>query len=151
MIGELQLSLRGKETVRRKPTQQCATRLPNGFGDRRVERIRVIREPSRLNSLTWIKTLSTALGVCALLIAIILDVTHPDRTSPNLAGGSGDSPATSMYAQPTVPAMSLTASGMTLGKTATAATPAATLATSVASPTFRASPAPTCVNNGQCP
>ena len=137
--------------MQRKPTQQCVTRLPTGFGDRKVEWIRVLEEPSRLNSLSWIKTLSAALGGCALLMAIILDVTHPDQASANLAGGSGDSPVTSMYAQPTVPAMSLTASGMTLGKTATAATPAATLATSMASPTLKASPAPTCVNNGQCP
>jgi hypothetical protein len=40
---------------------------------------------------------------------------------------------------------------MKMGATATAAPPAATLATSVASPTMKATAAAGCVNNGQCP
>jgi hypothetical protein len=40
---------------------------------------------------------------------------------------------------------------MKLGGTATAAPPATTLATAMAAPTFKATPAPGCVNNGQCP
>jgi hypothetical protein len=40
---------------------------------------------------------------------------------------------------------------MKLGGTATAAPPATTLATAAASPTFKATAAPGCVNNGQCP
>jgi hypothetical protein len=40
---------------------------------------------------------------------------------------------------------------MTLGATATAEPPKATLASAEATPSVKASPAPGCVNNGQCP
>jgi hypothetical protein len=47
--------------------------------------------------------------------------------------------------------MSVDPTAMNMVATATAAAPAATLATSVASPSLKASPAAGCVNNGQLP
>jgi|SRR5258705_13085577 hypothetical protein len=102
-------------------------------------------------SVTRAKMFSAAAGGCALLAAVLLNVTHPDQTSRNVAGGSGDSATTTVYTQPKVPAMSLNPTAMKLGGTATAAPPATTLATAAASPTFKATAAPGCVNNGQCP
>jgi hypothetical protein len=103
----------------------------------------------RTQQLTWI---SAALGGSAIIVAVGLVVTHPDSPSPrNVAGGSGDSATGTSYVSPVVPTMSVDPTAMTMGATATAASPAATLATSVASPTLKASPAPGCVNNGQCP
>ena len=96
--------------------------------------------------------LSATLGGSAIIAVATLVLTHPDAPNPhNVAGGSGDSSTGGTYASPTVPAMSVDPTAMKMGGTATAAPPAATLATSVAAPTFKASPAPGCVNNGQCP
>lgn len=102
-------------------------------------------------SVTRVKMISAAMGGCALLTALLVNLAYPDQTSRNVAGGSGDSSTTNVYTQPSVPAMKLNPTAMNLGGTATDAPPAATLATSMASPTFKASPAPICVNNGQCP
>ncbi len=102
-------------------------------------------------SITRAKMFSAAVGGCALLAAALLNVIYTDQPSSNVAGGSGDSATTTVYTQPKVPGMSLNPTAMKLGATATAAPPATTLATAVASPTFKASPAPGCVNNGQCP
>ena len=103
-------------------------------------------------NVTRAKMFSAAVGGCALLAAVLVNVTYTDQTSGNVvAGGSGDSATTTVYTQPSVPAMSLNPTAMKLGATATAAPPASTLATAAASPTFKASPAPGCVNNGQCP
>jgi hypothetical protein len=66
-----------------------------------------------------------------------------------VAGGSGDSPTSAQYTSPVVPAMSLNPTAMSLGATATASAPPTTLAE--ASPTLKATAAPGCVNNGQCP
>ena len=97
------------------------------------------------------KMFSATIGGCSLLAAVLLNVTHLDQTSRDIAGGSGDSATTTAYTQPTVPAMALNPTAMSLGGTVTAAPPASTLATAKASPTVKASPAATCVNNGQCP
>jgi hypothetical protein len=97
------------------------------------------------------KMISAAVGGCALLAAVLLNVSSTDQTPHNVAGGSGDSATTTVYTQPRVPAMSLNPTAMNLGGTATATPPATTLATSMAAPTYKASPAPECVNNGQCP
>jgi hypothetical protein len=98
-----------------------------------------------------VKVFSAAMGCCALLAAALLTVIYPEQTSHYVAGGSGDSATTTVYTQPQVPAMKLNPNAMNLGGTATAAAPAATLATSMAAPTYKATPAPECVNNGQCP
>src|SRR6478672_1473973 len=96
--------------------------------------------------------ISAALGGGAIIVAVGLVVTHPDAPSPrNVAGGSGDSATGTAYVSPTVPAMSVDPTAMKMGSTATAVPPAMTLATSVASPTFKATAAAGCVNNGQCP
>ena len=102
-------------------------------------------------SVTRAKMFSAAMGGCALLTAALLNFAYPDQTSRNVAGGSGDSATTNVYTKPSVPAMKLNPTAMNLGGTATAGPPAATLATSKAVPTYKASPAPGCVNNGQCP
>ena len=96
--------------------------------------------------------LSATLGGCAIIAAATLVLTHPDAPSPqNVAGGSGDSSTGGTYSSPTVPAMSVDPTAMKMGATATAVPPAMTLATSVASPTLKATAAAGCVNNGQCP
>lgn len=97
------------------------------------------------------KKFSAAMGGCALLAAAALNFIHPHQTFRTVAGGSGDSATTTMYTQPTVPAMSLDPTGMKLGGTATAGPPPSTLLTASATPTLKASPAPGCINNGQCP
>lgn len=96
--------------------------------------------------------LSAAFGGGAILVALGLIVTHPDTPSArNVAGGSGDSATGTSFVSPVVPTMSVDATAMKMGDTATAAAPAATLPTSFASPTLKAPPAAGCVNNGQCP
>jgi hypothetical protein len=102
-------------------------------------------------SVTRAKMFSAVVGGCALLAAALLNVIYTDQPSRTVAGGSGDSATTTVYTQPKVPAMTLNPTAMKLGGTATAAPPATTLATAEASPTFKATPAPGCVNNGQCP
>jgi hypothetical protein len=47
--------------------------------------------------------------------------------------------------------MNLNPTNMSTGATVTAAAPATTMATSVASPTYKATAAAGCVNDGQCP
>src|SRR5262245_24700444 len=95
---------------------------------------------------------SAGLGGCAIVAAVMLTVTHPNTPSPqNVAGGSGDSATTTLYVSPVVPTMKFDPTAMSMGATATAAAPAMTIATSDASPTLKATPAPACVNNGQCP
>ena len=95
---------------------------------------------------------AAGLGIASITAAVVVTLTHPDVPSPqNLAGGSGDSATGTAYVSPVVPAMSLNPTAEKLGVTATAAPPAATLATSFASPTLKATAAAGCVNNGQCP
>lgn len=102
-------------------------------------------------SVTRAKMFSAAVGGCALLAAVLLNITSTDHTSRYVAGGSGNSATTTAYTQPTVPAMSLNPTAMTLGTTIKAAPPGTTIPTSAASPSVKA-PAPAgCVNNGQCP
>jgi hypothetical protein len=47
--------------------------------------------------------------------------------------------------------MSIDPTNLKMGATVTASPPAATVATSFAAPTLKATAAPGCVNNGQCP
>jgi len=103
----------------------------------------------RTQLFTW---LSAGVGAGAVFTAITLVLTHPAASNPQyVAGGSGDSATGGTYVSPVVPTMSVDPTAMNMGATATAAPPAATLATSFASPTLKASPAAGCVNNGQCP
>ena len=96
-------------------------------------------------------SLFAALGISAVIAAAAIVAAHPDAASPrNVAGGSGDSSTTGSYVSPTVPTMAFDPTAMSMGATATAG-PATSLATSIASPTLKASAAAGCVNNGQCP
>ena len=96
--------------------------------------------------------LSAGLGGSALIAAAILVITHPDAPqTQNLAGGSGDSATGTTYVSPVAPTMSVDPTAMSMGATVTDGPAATTPAQAFASPTLKATPAPGCVNNGQCP
>jgi hypothetical protein len=97
-----------------------------------------------------IKPIAALTGLAAVAIAIGLNF-GAGATESNVAGGSGDSSTVGEYTSPVVPAMSNNPTAMTLGATATAGPPSAMEQTADASPTYKASPAAGCVNNGQCP
>jgi hypothetical protein len=98
------------------------------------------------------KSLAAALGLSAVAMAGLLSVEYTDHPPPQaVAGGSGDSATGTSFVAPTVPVMSLDPTIMSTGATITATVPATALATEMASPTYKATPAPGCVNNGQCP
>jgi hypothetical protein len=90
-----------------------------------------------------IKSVATLAGIAAVGAAIALNL-GPALKANNVAGGSGDSSTSGEYSSPTIPAMSVNPTAMTLGATATAAPPQATMATEDATPTLKASPAPGC-------
>ena len=81
-------------------------------------------------SVTRAKMFSAAAGGCALPAAVLLNVTHPDQTSRNVADGRIGRFRHNYRVQPNIPAMSLNPTAMKVGGTATAAPPATTLATS---------------------
>jgi hypothetical protein len=99
------------------------------------------------------KMFSATIGGCALLAALALNFTHPEQANAKGIGGSGDSSTTNVYTPPSLTPMSFNPTAMSMGATVTAAAPGTTLATSVASPTFKATAAPGCMtNNGvECP
>jgi hypothetical protein len=97
-----------------------------------------------------IRTLAAILGMTAVGVAVALNP-GARTTADYVAGGSGDSSTVGEYTSPTVPAMSDNPTAMTLGATQTASPPRGTPATADATPTLKASPAPGCVNTGQCP
>jgi hypothetical protein len=100
---------------------------------------------------TRTKSWAGFVGGGAVMVAMAVTLFHPSvSTVDQVAGGSGDSP-TNAYTQPSVPAMSIDPTNQKVGSTMTMSTPAPTLATALASPTFKATAAPGCVNNGQCP
>jgi hypothetical protein len=79
--------------------------------------------------------------VAAITVCLVDSAASP--TSNDVAGGgSGDSATGTQYTQPVLPAMSIDPTGLSTGATATANAPATTLAVSVASPTFKATPPP---------
>jgi hypothetical protein len=96
------------------------------------------------------KFLAAVVGGGAAVVSMVVGVTHDGTAGHSLAGGSGDSSIVT-YTQPTIPQMAFDPTAMSMGATATAATPAPTLATEMAAPTMKATAAATCVNNGQCP
>ena len=98
-----------------------------------------------------IKSLAALSGMAAIGAAIGLNLGSATGANNNVAGGSGDSSTVGGFTSPVIPAMSVDPTAMTLGATATAVPPQATMATEEATPTLKASPAPGCVNNGQCP
>lgn len=96
-----------------------------------------------------IRRLSAIAGMVAFGTAVGLNL-QPTAAS-HIAGGSGDSSTMGQYTSPVVPAMSLNPTAMSLGATATASAAKAATAIAEATPTLKASPAPECMNNGQCP
>lgn len=100
---------------------------------------------------TRAKSWAGFLGAGAVMVAIAVDLVHPGASMTNqVAGGSGDS-VNETFTQPSVPAMSINPTDAKMGITVTETTPAPTLVSGLASPTFKATAAPGCVNNGQCP
>jgi hypothetical protein len=98
------------------------------------------------------KEVAGLVGVSAILTAIALTFVHPGQpVTHDVAGGSGDSSTTGTFSSPVVPAMTIDPTNLKMGATITAAKPAETIATSFAAPTYKATAAPGCVNNGQCP
>ncbi|CAN5525885.1 hypothetical protein BH09ACT8_BH09ACT8_50600 [soil metagenome] len=99
------------------------------------------------------KPFAATVGLGAVVVALVITATEAGSSPPaySVAGGSGDSVTGTSFVQPTVPAMDIDPTNMSMGATATATAPATALATGMASPTFKASPEPGCVNNGQCP
>lgn len=101
-----------------------------------------------------VKSFAGFVGGSAVVAAIAVSLVPSGApTHTNVAGGSGDSPTTLLFTSPTIPAMSVDPTAMSMGSTVTAAPPATTMAVSAASasPTFKATAAAGCVNNGQCP
>lgn len=97
-----------------------------------------------------LKPLAAATGFGAIAVAVAVNLGSAG-SAIHLAGGSGDSSTVGEYTSPTLPVMSVDPTAMNLGSTATAGPPKATMAIADATPTLKASPAPGCVNNGQCP
>ncbi len=98
------------------------------------------------------KRVCAVVGGGAIAIGLLIDIVDGGAPSSTVAGGSGDSSTTGTYSSPTVPVMLVNpTAAMKLGSTATAQVPASMPATTFAAPTFKATAAPTCVNNGQCP
>jgi hypothetical protein len=98
------------------------------------------------------KEVAGLIGGSAILVAIAMSFVQPSRpVTHDVAGGSGDSSTGGTYSSPVVPAMTIDPTNLKMGATVTAAKPAETMATSFAAPTYKATAAPGCVNNGQCP
>jgi hypothetical protein len=115
-------------------------------GDRSVA---AFRKEAEMNTLR-IKLLARVVGGIAVVLAIAANV--GTAHTPNLlAGGSGDSTTTGGYTSPAVPAMSVDPKNMNMGATVTDSPAAATPVTAEATPSVKATAAPECVNNGQCP
>jgi hypothetical protein len=103
-------------------------------------------------SVKHMTSLAAVVGSGAIVAAVVLNLVHPDDANyRTVAGGSGDSATGTTFVSPVVPPMTLGATAATKVLPPTSPPPATTLATPFASPNVRATPAPTCVNNGQCP
>jgi hypothetical protein len=90
------------------------------------------------------KSLASVVGGASIVAAIGVCLLNSTASkTDHIAGGpSDDGSTTGRYTQPVLPAMSLNPTDLSTGATATAQTPAATLATSAAAPTFKATPPP---------
>ena len=96
-------------------------------------------------SVKGMKSLACVVGGVSVVAAItvcLLDSAASPTPNDVAGGGSGDSATGTQYTQPVLPAMSLDPTGLSTGATATPNVPATTLAISVASPTFKATPPP---------
>jgi hypothetical protein len=94
---------------------------------------------------------ATMAGGAIIAAVAVVSYGGPATEQGNVArGGSGDSATGTRYVQPTVKQMTL-ASTTTVAATTTNDLAPMTLATAKASPTYKATAAPICVNDGICP
>ncbi|TQR86083.1 hypothetical protein D8S82_13630 [Mycobacterium hodleri] len=96
--------------------------------------------------------LAAATFACGAVVVAgaVVSVMGPGAAPDVVAGGSGDSATNTSYVQPTASAMKLPATVVDTPATTNDMAPT-TLATPMAAPTYKATAAPGCVNNGQCP
>ncbi|MCV7132460.1 hypothetical protein H7J06_05630 [Mycobacterium hodleri] len=96
--------------------------------------------------------MAAATIACGSLVVAgaVVSIMGPGASPDVVAGGSGDSPTDTSYVQPTASAMKLPATVVQAPETTNEIAPT-TLATPMAAPTYKATAAPGCVNNGQCP
>jgi hypothetical protein len=97
-----------------------------------------------------LKSIAAMVAGGAIIASVAIVVNGGPLPSETVAGGSGDSSTTTAYTQPTVKPMSLP-STTTAAATKTNDMAPMSLATSKAAPTYKATAAAGCVNNGQCP
>lgn len=97
-----------------------------------------------------IKLVAATLACGALVVAgTVVSIASPGAADV-VAGGSGDSATGTTYVQPTESAMKLASTVVQKPEITNEEAPT-TLATAMAAPTYKATAAPGCVNNGQCP
>lgn len=98
-----------------------------------------------------IKLVAATIACGAVVVAgAVVSSLSPASAPHVVAGGSGDSATGTTYVQPTASAMKLPSTVVDAPETTNEMAPT-TLATPMAAPTYKATPAPGCVNNGQCP
>ena len=98
-----------------------------------------------------IKVVAASIACGALVVAgAVVSVMGPGAAPDVVAGGSGDSATNTSYVQPTASAMKLPSTVVDKPEITNEEAPT-TLAIPMAAPTYKATPAPGCVNNGQCP
>jgi hypothetical protein len=98
-----------------------------------------------------IKLVAATIGCGAVVAAVAVVASLGPSSQPiSVAGGSGDSATGTTYVQPTASAMTLASTVVQRPEITNEAAPT-TLGTPMAAPTYKATPAPGCVNNGQCP
>jgi hypothetical protein len=93
---------------------------------------------------------ATLAGGSVLAAAAVVTTVGVGAGQQYVAGGSGDSATGTSYVQPTASAMKLPSTTTDAPQVVNGAAPT-TLATPMAAPTYKATAAPGCVNNGQCP
>jgi hypothetical protein len=98
----------------------------------------------------WTQKFATALGLAAVAALVVIGAVNSGG-SPSVilarSGGSGDSATTTNYLEPTVPAISTSAT-LSSGVTVTSSSPASAPATPSATPTVTPSSSTPCSNNG---
>jgi len=82
------------------------------------------------------KVLAALAGASALIASVVVMLGNGGDNYRNNAGGSGDSSATGTYVQPTIKAMTVNPTGMSLGATTTTTVELAVIP--AASPTVKA-------------
>ena len=87
-------------------------------------------------SIHRMKVLAALAGASALIASVVVMLGNGGDNYRNSAGGSGDSSATGTYVQPTIKAMTVNPTGMSLGATTTTTVELAVIP--AASPTVKA-------------